>query len=84
MSSIARAALALLVRPGLWPTAASQMFRLAPRGWWRRTPFLPLPDRGYLRFRMQTMYGDPGHRPEAADLVTFLEWCRAWPAATRA
>lgn len=84
MRSIVRGAVAVLVRPVLWPTAVSQMFRLAPPGWWRRMPFLPVPDHDYLRFRMQTMYGDPEHQPEAADLVTFLQWCRAWPAAARA
>jgi len=84
VTSAARAAAAVLVRPWLWWTAALQVLRLAPRGWWRRAPFLPLPDRGYLRFRMQTMYGDAGHRPDAPDVVTYLEWCRAWPAAVRA
>jgi hypothetical protein len=29
------------------------------------------------------MYGDPDHEPEPADLVTYLEWCRNWPAITR-
>lgn len=84
MTSAARSVLAVLRRPVLWSTAVIQLFRLAPRGWWRQAPFLPMPDRAYLRFRMQTMYGDPDHGLEAADLVTFLEWCRAWPAAVRA
>ena len=82
--SMARAVVAVALRPVLWSTACIQLFRLAPRGWWRRAPFLPLPDPTYLRFRMQTMYGDPDHLPEPGDLVTFLEWCRSWPAAARA
>jgi hypothetical protein len=45
-------------------------------GWWRRPPFLPVPPRAYLRFRIQTQYGTDG-APSAADLVTYLEWCRA-------
>ena len=69
---------ALLVRPGLWATALGQLIRLAPRGWWRRPPFLPLPSQAYLRFRMQTAYGDPEREPEPEDLVTYLHWCRAW------
>lgn len=47
---------------------------VAPR-WWARPPFLPLPDRGYVRFRLVTAYGATG-RPEARDLVEYLEWCR--------
>jgi hypothetical protein len=70
---------AVLVRPSLWGIALVQLFRLAPTGWWRRSPFLPLPDRDYLRFRLQTQYGDPDHAPEAADLVTYLRWCRHFP-----
>jgi hypothetical protein len=70
---------ALLRRPRLWATAVQQLGRLAVPGWWRRPPFLPVPDAAYLRFRMITAYGDPLHEPEPGDLVTYLEWCRAWP-----
>lgn len=68
---------AVVVRPRLWVTAVRQVFVLARRGWWRRPPFLPVPDAAYLRFRLQTMYGDAEHEPEIGDLVTYLEWCRA-------
>jgi hypothetical protein len=64
--------------------AVRQVFVLARRGWWRRAPFLPLPDVAYLRFRMQTMYGDPHHVPEPHDVVTYLHWCRAWPRVASA
>lgn len=74
--NLAAAARAVLVRPGLWPIAVVQLFRLAPTGWWRRWPPLPRPDPGYLRFRLQTAYGDPDREPDATDLVTYLEWCR--------
>jgi hypothetical protein len=67
-----------MVRPWLWPTAMVQLFALAPRGWWRRSPFVPVPDRAYYRFRMQTMYGDPNHQAEGKDLVTYLTWCRRY------
>ncbi len=64
------------VRPGLWPTALRQVVRLAPRGWWRRAPFLPRPDGPWTAFRLQTMYGDAGHALEPADLVAWLGWAR--------
>lgn len=66
---------ALVRRPGLWPTAAGQAARLARPRWWRRAPFLPLPDREYLRFRIEAQYGTAG-AAEPEDLVTYLEWCR--------
>jgi hypothetical protein len=67
--------LAVLRRPGLWPTAVGQAVRLARPGWWKRPPFLPLPDRDYVRFRMQTAYGSTGE-PAPSDLVAYLNWCR--------
>ncbi len=74
---------AVATRPGLWITALRQIVRLAPRGWWRRRPWLPVPDPAYLRFRMVTQYGDAGHAPEPADVVAYLHWCRAYRAALR-
>jgi hypothetical protein len=71
-----RAVLAVAGRPGLWRTAVRQLFRLAPRGWWRRAPYLPIPDRNYLRFRLETQYGDPDHPIEPRDLITYLRWCK--------
>ena len=63
------------VRPGLWPTALRTAGRCTRPGWWRRPPFLPVPDRAYLAFRLETQYGARG-TPEPQDLVTYLEWCR--------
>ena len=66
----------LLVRhPSLWATAVVQTLRLAAPGWWRRSPFLPLPDPAYLRFRLETQYGSD-QDPVAADVITYLHWCR--------
>jgi hypothetical protein len=73
------AARVVAARPALWVTAVRQASVLAVDGWWRRPPFLPLPDPAYLRFRLQTAYGDAAHAPSPADLVTYLHWCRAWP-----
>jgi hypothetical protein len=71
-----RVAGAVAKRPRLWPAALRQSARLAPRGWWHRPPFLPVPDAGYLRFRSFTQYGDAGHAPEPGDVVQYLGWCR--------
>jgi hypothetical protein len=63
------------VRPALWPTALRTGVRAARPGWWHRPPFLPVPDRAYVAFRLETQYGTDG-APEPRDLVTYLEWCR--------
>ena len=77
-----RAAFAVARHPSLWGTAITQVFRLAPAGWWRRTPYLPLPDPGYFGFRMQTAYGDSAAPPVPADVIAYLHWCKAWPHLT--
>jgi hypothetical protein len=64
------------VRPWLWGIALRSVGRLARPAWWRRTPFLPIPDRAYLRFRLETQYG-AGGAPAPRDLATYLGWCRA-------
>jgi hypothetical protein len=66
----------VVARPHLWRTALGSARALAPPGWWRRPPFLPLPDRSYLAFRLETQYGSDG-APAPGDLVTYLEWCRS-------
>ena len=73
------AVIAVARRPGLWGVAVRQGLRLAVPGWWRRWPMLPLPDPAYLRFRLQTAYGDPDRGPSPADVVAYLTWCRRFP-----
>jgi len=77
-----RAGSLVLARPRLWPTAVTQAGRLARSRWWRRAPFLPIPDADYLRFRFETQYGPRGS-PDPLDLVEYLEWCRATGVAER-
>ncbi len=73
--------LSVMAHPSLWPIALRQLFRLAPNGWWRRWPFLPVPANGYLRFRLETQYGSTAGESEAprpTDVVDYLRWCRDW------
>jgi hypothetical protein len=46
------------------------------RGWWRTPPFLPLPDRAYLRWRMYTAYGSEDAVPPVRDVTGFARWRR--------
>lgn len=65
---------AVAARPRLWPAAARQVRALVPTRWWARSPYLPVPDRAWLRFRLTTAYGDAAAPIRADDLVTWLEW----------
>ncbi|MCO5312604.1 MAG: hypothetical protein M9952_06660 [Microthrixaceae bacterium] len=64
--------------PRLWPTAFAQFLVLVPPRWWRRRPWLPVPDVAYLRFRMVTAYGGSGDaRATSEDVIAYLQWCRS-------
>jgi hypothetical protein len=69
-----RAAAAVAARPRLWPAALRQARALVPARWWRRRPYLPVPDREWLRFRMTTAYGDPAAAIDVDDLLVWLAW----------
>lgn len=46
------------------------------RDWWRSAPFLPIPDRTYLRWRMYTAYGADDAVPPLHDVIRFARWRR--------
>lgn len=63
-----------LKRPGLWPALLSAAWAFRARGWYRRAPFLPLPSREYMRWRLETAYGDPEAVPPENEIVRFVTW----------
>ena len=67
-------ALRALVRPGLAADLLRVAWRFRRRGWWRRFPFLPVPSREYVRWRMHTAYGDYDAVPPAEDVVRYARW----------
>lgn len=81
--TFAAAAAKVLARPRLWGPALAQARLLVPNRWWASAPFLPLPDRRWLAFRMTTAYGSPGLQVDADDLATWLEWTGTVRGVTR-
>ena len=71
---------ALAGRALVSPRLALDLIRTAwafrRRNWWRSAPFLPLPDRTYLRWRMYTAYGNENAVPPANDVISFARWRR--------
>ena len=64
----------ILRRPWLIPDLVGLAWASRARGWYRRPPFLPLPPDAYLRWRMETAYGDADSEPPLEDLARFLRW----------
>ncbi len=73
-----RPSLALTARSLAHPTLAADLLRVAwrfrARGWWRRFPFLPIPPREYVQWRMHTAYGDADAVPPVDDVVRYARW----------
>src|SRR3989449_11360462 len=65
-----------LVSPRLALDLVRLTWSFRARDWYRRAPFLPLPPREYLRWRMFTAYGDEDAVPSLEDVVRFARWRR--------
>lgn len=73
-----RLAMQLTARSIRDPRLAADLVRIAwrfrSRSWYRRFPFLPVPDSTYLRWRMYTAYGDYSAVPSVTDVERYARW----------
>ncbi len=65
-----------LRHPRVIPALLGLGWRIRRRDWWRRPPFLPLPPAGYLAWRAETAWGDPGATGPDDLVVRYLHWTR--------
>ena len=63
-----------LVSPSLATALLRLNWRMRRRGWYAHFPFLPLPSRDYMRWRMYTVYGEQDAVPPVEDIVKFARW----------
>ena len=61
-------------RPGLIPAMLGAAWAFRANRWYRRPPFLPLPSKAYMRWRMETAYGQNGTVVPSGDLERYLRW----------
>ncbi len=73
---VAQLALRAAVNPRLGLDLVRTAWSFRRRDWWKTPPFLPLPDRKYLRWRMETAYADPDAIPPVEDVIRFARWRR--------
>ena len=72
-----------LRRPRLIPYMLAAAWAFRARDWYRRPPFLPLPPESYLRWRLDTAYGDPEAEPPIDELERYLVWTARMRAQMR-
>jgi hypothetical protein len=72
----------VIVRPRFWVVAIRLARRMVPSRWWARRPFLPVPTRDYVKFRLETQYGGSSPQPNLPDVLKYLQWVRQWDAVS--
>ncbi len=76
LALVAKLVARAIFRPRLALDLLATAWAFRRRGWWARAPFLPLPDRAYLRWRMYTAYADEEAVPPVDDVIRFARWRR--------
>ena len=70
----------LVLRASVNPRLALDLLSLTwafrAHDWLRRPPFLPLPSKEYVEWRMYTAYGDTRAVPPVEDVIGFAQWRR--------
>ena len=61
-------------QPSLIPALLEAAWAFRSNGWYRRPPFLPIPSKAYMRWRMETAYGDPDAVPPNTELERYIRW----------
>jgi hypothetical protein len=69
-------ALRAAVNPSLARDLLTVAWRFRRRDWMRRAPFLPVPSRTYLAWRMYTAFGDRHAVPSVEEVVRYARWAR--------
>ena len=68
----------VLRRPSSIPSLVRSSWAMAPRGWWHRPPFLPLPDEDYWKFRLETANGGEGSTmPSPHEVIDVAAWAKS-------
>jgi hypothetical protein len=65
-----------ILNPRLGLDLLKALWAFRARQWWSRAPFLPVPDKAYLQWRMHTAYADEHAVPPMEDVIRFARWRR--------
>ena len=69
-------ALRAVVNPPLARDLMTVAWRFRRRDWLTRAPFLPVPSREYVAWRMYTAFGNHHAVPSVDDVIRYARWAR--------
>ncbi len=64
----------LATHPRDLPLVIAGAWAMRRNRWWRRAPYLPIPDDAYWRFRLSTFDGSPTARLDPREVVEAARW----------
>ncbi|MFI5244803.1 MAG: hypothetical protein ACHQQR_06215 [Gemmatimonadales bacterium] len=65
-----------LVNPPLARDLLTVAWRFRRRDWFRQPPFVPVPSKPYVAWRMYTAFGDPDAVPTVREVIRYARWAR--------
>jgi hypothetical protein len=69
-------AIRAIVNPPLARDLMTVAWRFRRRDWLTRAPFLPVPSKEYVAWRMYTAFGDHHAVPSVDDVIRYARWAR--------
>ena len=63
-----------ILSPSLAVALVTVVWRFRRRGWYARFPFLPVPSKPYVAWRMYTAYGSEDALPSADEVERYARW----------
>lgn len=63
-----------VLSPSLAVALITVVWRFRRRGWYARFPFLPMPSKPYVAWRMYTAYGSEDALPSADEVERYARW----------
>jgi hypothetical protein len=69
-------ALRAIVNPPLARDLMTVAWRFRRRDWLSHAPFLPLPSKEYVAWRMYTAFGNHRAVPSVDDMIRYARWAR--------
>ena len=61
-------------KPYLVPLLLQTLWIFRRNRWYSRFPFFPFPSEGYLKWRVETAYGDVKTKPPLQELERYIKW----------
>lgn len=82
VGTMLRIVFGIAIRPRYWFVGLRVARRMVPTRWWAKRPFMPIPRKDYVDFRLETQYGGLFPQATLPDVLKYLHWVQQWDATS--